>query len=596
MQSEVSDASVTSSAGIESRCPSLRWLFRGLAAALGIAQIVVGRNTFGPDARSYLEIARSILRHDWPMTINTYWGPLYSWLLAAVLGAVKPSLRQEFPVAHALAFPIYLACIAAFEFFWTALLQHRQLRADRLGLTNPPIPAAQMWVLGYSLFIWLTVGDVILLINPDLCVATIVLLAAGLLTRIEISRNDPRSFYVWLGICLGFGYLAKAILFPMAFVFLGTTAVSGSSFSGREWRRRIGCVALAGMIFAAIALPEIILLSRAKGRITFSDTGRLNFAWYNYNIPDRNWQGEPAGSGSPAHPTRRIYQHPAVYEFNGPLRASYPPWNDPSYWNEGLSPRFDLRTVAKHASSEVWQLGRLLVHPSAWWLGLVLILLGSDLFSFQFDHSVPQTLRGVVANWRFSFISVVALTLYCLTLVQSRFLPGWELLLWGPVLAGIRLRPAMARFCGWVTALVSLALVGAVCHLVFGESTRGFHNDATAEYVTAEGLKKMGLVPEDRVGAIGFNNDAHWAYLAQLSIVAEINADDTCLFWSESPGAQAQVLERFARAGAKVVVANAGDGIQSTSRADAIRLAACARPGPGWKQIAGSRNYAFFLQ
>ncbi len=191
----------------------IRWLFRGLAVALAFAQIVVGRNTFGPDPRSYMELARAILRHDWGMATNAYWSALYPWLLASVLGVVRPSLRWEFPVAHALSFPMYLAAIAAFEFFWTSLLRRRELSLHGLAQTSP-IASAQMWVLGYSLFIWATVGDLVLLINPDLLVATSVLLAAGLLIRLEIAEGSSRTLYVWFGICLGFGYLAKAILFP----------------------------------------------------------------------------------------------------------------------------------------------------------------------------------------------------------------------------------------------------------------------------------------------------------------------------------------------------------------------------------------------
>jgi len=62
-----------------------------------------------------------------------------------------------------------------------------------------------MWVLGYSLFIWATMGDLVLLMNPDLLVATSVLLAAGLLLRLEIAEGTSWSVYLWLGICLGFG-------------------------------------------------------------------------------------------------------------------------------------------------------------------------------------------------------------------------------------------------------------------------------------------------------------------------------------------------------------------------------------------------------
>jgi hypothetical protein len=564
-------------------CTTLRWVFRCLAAGLALAQIVVGRNTFGPDPRSYMELARAILRHDWAMATNAYWSALYPWLLAAVLGIVKPSLRWEFPVAHALSFPMYLAAIAAFEFFWASLLQRRDAATHGRAQKNLPIPSAQMWVLGYSLFVWATVGDLVLLINPDLLVATSVLLAAGLLIRMEIGGGAPRSLYVWFGICLGFGYLAKAILFPMAFVFLAMMI----AISGRPLRRQGRRMALAWLIFVGIASPEIALLSHSKGRLTFSDTGKLNLAWFNYNLPYRNWRGDPPGTGTPVHPTRKLFDHPAVYEFNGPLRSSYPPWFDPSYWNEGLSPTFELGTVARHALHEAHELGSLLLHPTAWLLGMLLILLGSDL---------KETLKGIAHHWYLLAIAATALGLYCLTLVQGRFLPPWEMMIWGSVLASVRLRPATAPLCRGVTALVSLALLAAVSYLVYGESVHGFHNDASAEYVIAEGLQQMGLQPGTKVGAIGFDMDAHWAYLARLDIVAEIGTDETCSFWSEPPEFQTQVLEKFAEAGASVVVANTGGGIRTTSRAIPLDLAGCARPGPGWRKIQGSPDQAFFLK
>jgi hypothetical protein len=106
----------------------------------------------------------------------------------------------------------------------------------------------------------------------------------------------------------------------------------------------------------------------------------------------------------------------------------------------------------------------------------------------------------------------------------------------------------------------------------------------------------MGVQPGTKVGAIGFDNDAYWAYLARLDIVAEINTDETCLFWSEPPEVQTQVLEKFAEAGVSVVVANTGGGVKTTSRAVPFDLAGCARPRPGWRQIEGSVNWAFFVK
>ncbi len=565
-----------------SRCGWLRWFFRCLAAGLALAQIVVGRNTFGPDPRSYMELARAILRHDWAMATNAYWSALYPWLLAADLGIVKPSLRWEFPAAHALSFPMYLAAIAAFEFFWVSLLRRREMNPP-ISRKSVPLAPPQMWILGYSLFIWSTIGDLVLLINPDLLVTASALLAAGLLLRMEVAGGARKALYVWFGVCLGFGYLAKAILFPMAFVFLAMMiAISKSSL-----RRNSRWLALAMLIFVAIASPEIVLLSHAKGRITFSDTAKLNLAWFNYQLPYRNWQGQPPGTGTPVHPTRKLFDHPAVYEFNGPLRSSYPPWFDPSYWNEGLSPKFRVGIVTRHALHELVRLGGMLLHPTAWLAGMLLIFLGSDF---------KETLKGIAVYRHLILIACTALALFCLTVVQGRFLAPWELMIWGSILAGVRLRPSPAPVYRWVAAAVSLALVAAVGYMVYGESIHGFHNDASAEYAIAEGLLKMGLQPGEKVGAIGFDMDAHWVYLARLSIVAEIGTDETCLFWSEPAATQAQVLEKFGQAGASVVVANTGGGIRTTSRPDPLDLAGCSRPGAGWCKIEGSPDQAFFLK
>ncbi len=573
---------VKESVSTDARCLQVRWLFRFVAAGLCASQIFVGRNIFGPDARSYLEIARAILRHDWAMATNAYWGPLYSWLLAAVLAIVKPTLRKEIPLAHALAFPIYLACMAAFEFFWSALLDLRQINDNRLGVRSPAIPALHMWVLGYSLFIWLTAAYLILLINPDLCVTAIALVAAGLLLRMEIAQSASWRLYICFGTCLGVGYLAKAVLFPMAFVFLSVMILS----SGHARQRRLGCFALAAMTFLVIVTPEIAALSRSKGRFTFSDSAKLNLAWFNYGLPYRNWQGEPAGSGTPVHPTRKIYEHPAVYEFNRPLRANYPPWFDPSYWNEGLAPAFQPGRVARHIAHEVGELGSELLQPKAWVAGMFLIVLGADF---------KKTWKGIVAYWPLLLISLAAFSLYCLTRIEGRFLPPWAILLWGSLLAGVKLRKSPGVLYGWIAGLLSFALVGAMIRMDYSAYLAGFPADATPEYVTAEGLQQMGLKPGENVGAIGFDNDAHWAYLAGLNVVAEINTVETCRFWSESPVIQNEVVGKFAEAGAVVVVAFAGEGI-SSSGADAKELARCARPSSGWRPIPGSRNYALFLQ
>lgn len=103
-------------------------------------------------------------------------------------------------------------------------------------------------------------------------------------------------------------------------------------------------VALAMVVFLCVAAPLIIYLSREKGRVTFGDSGSVNFAWaMSPSITTRNYQGGPAAAPILRHPTRQLMTHPPVFEFDGPVLGTYPPWTDPSYWNEGLRGHFGFR-------------------------------------------------------------------------------------------------------------------------------------------------------------------------------------------------------------------------------------------------------------
>jgi hypothetical protein len=554
----------------------IRWAFRATAVVLGAAQVAVSWNDITPDGISYLDLARAYLRHDWAMTLNAYWGPVYSWLLAGVLGIFRPSLRWELPLVHLLQGFLLLGCVGAFEFFWGTLLR---ARATSTGNKSRPsmISERVMWVLGYGLFLWLITGEVISLINPDMLLSIEVLLTAGVVVRILGNGKAGWISYLSLGFLLGIGYLTKAVMFPLAFVFLAGSLVANWS------RQHVLRLAGSALIFLAVTLPWIALLSQSKGRLTFSDSGRLNFAWFNYELPYVHWQGGPPESGMAAvHPTRKIFAQPPVFEFNGPLRASYPPWFDPSYWNEGMSPPFKPPVVAKHAVHGLLHVGYRLMMPWAWMAGILVIFLGSD-----FKASV----RGALENWPLLMVSGAALGLYALTLVVSRYLVPWQLLFWGGTLAGLRGRRLGATVYWWLGLAVAGALVaGTAINVYRWPSVFGARDNAKPDYAIAEGLSGLGIRAGDKVASIGYDYQGYWAHLGRVSIVAEIRAEDGCRFWRDSAEAQGETLHRLALAGAKAVIANDGGGVK-VEAADV----SCVRPEGGWRRIGGSRDYVYFL-
>lgn len=568
---------------ITRRC---RVVFRSIALLLGATQLVLARNGFGPDSRSYSEIARAYLRHDWTMAINAYWSPLYPWLIAFTLQLGKPALRREFPLLHLLNFFIFIVALVGFEFFWTRLLTAEALNRAPSPRAGPiPLPTSVLWILGYALFLWLTVGSLIGVLGPDLCVATVALFVAGLLVKIKASNavTTGKNLYLWLGVALGLGYLTKAVMFPMALVFLGIAL-----FLRLNWRN-VANVGLALLIFASIAAPQIIVLSRVKGRVTFSDSGKLTFAWSNYDLPICDWQGQPAGSGIPLHPTRMVYTHPQMFEFNGPIRASYPPWYDPSYWNDGMSPKFNIDIVFHHFVRNAARILLYFTGPRIWLVGVIFLL-------FFCDPSA--SVRGVFRYWYLIVPSISVFAAYSLTFAEFRYMPAWLLMVWASVLAGLRLRPGLASppIAKSVAISVAAVMMASMAYGFYGQSKSVRHDDATKQYSIAEGLTKLGVLRGDKVGSIGFDNDAHWAYLDGLMVIAEIHTDAACTFWNLSASDKSDVLHRFAQAGASAIIANADPHFKSTSRDVPFDFAACSTPDDRWRRIGDTEDYVYFSQ
>ncbi len=323
----------------------VRWktVFRVAAIASGLLHVWAYRYQIEADGVSYLDMANAYFRGDWKMAINGYWSPLYSWLLGLPLFVFKPSSYWESTVAHLANFAIYVVALFCFEFFLKALIRFHQT-THGFGNGGEPLPEWVWWALGYTLFLYSFLPHMLSLgfVTPDLCVAALVYLAAGILLRLRTGERGWTAFAAF-GAALGIGYLAKTVMFPLAFVFLGTAL-----FGARGRRRAEPRVLIALATFLLVGGPLVAAISQSKGRLTFGDSGRITYASFVSPIEDFvHWRGEQEGTGRPKHPTRKILGSPPMYEFATPIGGAYPPWYDPSYWNEGVVPHVTLKGQLK---------------------------------------------------------------------------------------------------------------------------------------------------------------------------------------------------------------------------------------------------------
>jgi hypothetical protein len=535
--------------------------------ALGLLHTWLGRYAMDPDGISYLDVGRSFFRHDWANAINAWWSPLYPWALGLFLGIVKPSPKWEFPVARLVNAGVFVLAILAFQFLLHELIAWSRETPSDPSPNDAPLPKWMMVLLGYPIFLWLASEvDTPWDIAPDLAVLACVCWSAGML--LSCARAGKVWRFALLGFALGIGYWTKAILFPVGFVVLA----SGYWWkrSSTNWGRGI---LIAALVFLCTSAPFILLLSHQKGRFTFSDTGKFNYAWYvSPRTFWRNWQGIEPGSGTPAHPTRQLLKHPPVFEFDGPVVGTYPPWTDPSYWNEGLQWHFKLGPQLEVLTGTTRSELRLVFRsrPDLVAGVVILILLSGATFWAR--------LREL---WPLLAIAGAGMGLYLPLVENDRYFGGFVLLLFLTLLGAVRLRPDARRSAAYVTLAVCCTMLLATAdytvrvalhHLAIpGSGPNSTLQDVTA----AEHLSLMGVQPGDRVAIIMNGTAAYWAHLAKLRIVAEImdTGGGTAEFWSAPAPVQQQVLDVFARTGAKVVV--------TVCPAEQLPLAS-------WEQIAGT--------
>ncbi len=566
---------------LNSRLRRIAWI---LVVVLGLLQAWASRDFMNPDGVSYLDVADKYLQQDWTWAVNAYWSPLYSWILGAALFVLRPSSYWEYPVVHLVNFLIYLVCFVCFEFLLRQIIRYQTERSEESGDAFLPVWAWQ--AISYTLFLWCTLVMITIeVVTPDMLVAASVFLLSGLLIRLRL-QPEKWLTVVAFGIALGVAYLAKAVMFPMAFVFLFVAL-----FSFGNLRKALPRVVLAGVLFLIVSAPFLLALHRAKGRWTFGDSGGLAYAWLIDGTEAYiHWRGLPPGTGTPTHPTTRIFENPSAYEFKEPIKSTYPPWYDASYWNDGLVGRFNPRGQIVVLAQCLLAYYAVFVNSP---VGMALLV---TFLVLQFYSRTPvwQWITRI-RFWQLLFPAIAALSMYALIHVETRYIGAFVVLVWLSLFSAVRFRSdegssrfknaaVIALVVASMTVILAKQMIPAVSSV-----PDVFRQEGSRYWQVADGLSQMGVQPGDQVAFIGsgFGSGSFWGRLAKVQIIAEITAgsdmavrDDVDEFWHSNNEVKRQVIDAFAKTGAKCIVA------------DKIP------PGvdyPGWKEIGNTDHYVYFL-
>jgi 4-amino-4-deoxy-L-arabinose transferase-like glycosyltransferase len=521
-----------------------RTIFRLTAVVVAAFLTFSARHSLTVDGLSYLDIANAYWRRDWSTAINAYWSPLYSWLLGLGLWILKPSSYWEFPAIQFINFAIAIAALFSFEFFWR---QQVKFQSQRLG--DGQFTALPHWAwqaLGYTLFIWtIARATIVSAVTPDLLVAAFIFLAAGIIVRIRAGRDSFGTFAL-LGLVLGLAYLAKAAMFVLAFIFLGT-----SLFAAGDRRKAIPKAIAAFVVFVMICAPFVFCISKSKGRFTIGDTAKINYAWgVNQSAPFFNWQAGDLSAGTPRHSTRKLSSSPALYEFATPIGGTYPPHYDPSYWNDGLTPRINVKQQLRALVTSAYSFYSDFFVPQS---GLI----AATAIALFLSGNLLMIIGRLSEQWPVWFPGFAAIGMYALVTLEHRYVGPFVVLIWAGVLAAIRLPNSREskRLLTYVTLAGVLTLSLSVIEQI-GTRLYEWKDRATPrQWRIANDLSNFGIQPGMRIVTIGSAYHAYWAHLAKLKVIAEVPSGDVESFWAASAETRSELYGICSRIGAKAIVA-----------------------------------------
>lgn len=506
--------------------PAVRWTLRILVLGAGLLLSWSERYSFDEDGLSYLDISDGAFTGHASLFVNAYWSPAYPAVLALLRPVVSFVTRREIVGIHLINVVFLGFAWAAFEAVFGVLgkvLLGRGAREDSGGAAQRDAGNLSFVFLGL-VFLWFFTRHIGLgRTTPDLLLCGVLLLAFREALLVVHGQNS--GAFLRLGVILGLAYLTKAVVFPVA-VF--TYFLCGIAFLRRPGRR---AALLSGLLaFAVISGVWIAALSIQKERLTFGDTARLTYAWYVNGARNYfHWQGEKDGLGVARHSTRLLMRSPEVFAFGGVFpTATFPPWLDPSYWNEGLRPRMEIGPWARHAVAQLRSLRRVVFDGFGAVVATCLIalwvLLGSP-FSAHGDES-RQARLAIAA------MPLFAVVLLCLSHINGRLAGPFLVPLYLYVLT-LLLARATASDSRAVHAILvagSVALGVLFLDLVVTTVAAGPpRHGLGAQEEVALSLRHEGVWPGTRIAVAGDAYDPYWARLAGLHIEAHVNASADAL-------------------------------------------------------------------
>jgi hypothetical protein len=368
------------------------------------------------------------------------------------------------------------------------------------------------------------------------------------------NRRSGWGSVLALGVVLALGYYSKA---PMLLLGLALIVILALPLPGRR-PRRMQLVA-AALVFFALTAPFIASLSRQQHHLTFSESGRLNYAWnVSRNVPMFGGLMEyTKETGFPKHPLHALRTQPTVLVFKDTVPGTFPLWYNPVFFYDGMRSDIDIPRMLRHFAGDMI---RNMAHAQ----GVTVIPLWTGIIVLGALTRRRSSGFGCATAWLMVW-SLAAIGLFALVAIEARYVAPFVVLFWlafyDEVFHSLERQDQVlprAIFCAILLGIgLSLSLSLGTKAAADGEASRSGY----AEIVVAEELSRLGLHPGDEIAAIGNPYESYFAHLAQLRVIATIGfrdplTYDTAQFWKLNDSSYHELTGELWRTNVRAIVSS----------------------------------------
>jgi len=249
---------------------------------------------------------------------------------------------------------------------------------------------------------------------------------------------------------------------------------------------------------------------------------------------------------------------PDAFAYAHPIGGTYPLWFDPTYWHDGIEPRFSvaqqLRMLALSTLTCAWISFNL-------FLGLAVTT--AILVLYLVSPSLSESLSNARSSWDLALLGASGVGLYSLVVIEPRYVGALFCLLWLAALTGVRFHPSQTSRRLMKGVVLGMAL--ATCLITGWQTERAFRGiDIGDKHIAtpicwrlAEILRSRGIQAGDEVAVIATwlvpdQEASYIARLARVRIVAEARPPG---FWTADARSRCRFTGELANLGVRAMLA-----------------------------------------